>query len=146
MKATFSRTSTRPILRPNKTQILIDRSDWSPKRLRKPNDLTRLWAHAWGTVSTIADACRSAKRNRDTINRDLELHAGLGDPGAQVSAQNHGGLVQNIRSAPSIYTAIHSSSVTEQNGVPIYLANLRSNYFRGVRLLARQAIPLCFSI
>ena len=45
----------------------------------------------------------------------------MGDQGAKASPQNHGGWCKYPFGAVKFTQAIHSSSVTDQNGVPIYL-------------------------
>jgi L-ascorbate metabolism protein UlaG (beta-lactamase superfamily) len=122
MKATFLGHAT-VYLEANKTKILIDPFlTGNPKAAAKADDLNPdfiVLTH--GHTDHIADALPIAKRTGATIISTYELASWLGDQGAKVSAQNHGGWCKYPFGAVKFTQAIHSSSVTDQNGVPIYL-------------------------
>jgi L-ascorbate metabolism protein UlaG (beta-lactamase superfamily) len=122
MKATFLGHST-VYLEATTTKILIDPFlTGNPKAAAKADDLDPdfiVLTH--GHTDHIADALPIAKRTGATIIATFELATWLGDQGAKVSAQNHGGWCKYPFGAVKFTQAIHSSSVTDQNGVPIYL-------------------------
>src|SRR5258708_8343858 len=122
MKATFLGHST-VYLGANKTRILLDPFlTGNQKAAAKADDLNPdfiVLTH--GHSDHIADALPIEKRTGATIIATYELACWLGDQGAKVSAQNHGGWCKYPFGAVKFTQAIHSSSVTAQNGVPIYL-------------------------
>jgi L-ascorbate metabolism protein UlaG (beta-lactamase superfamily) len=122
MKATFLGHST-VYLETSKTKILIDPFlTENPKAAAKADDLDPdfiVLTH--GHSDHTADAVPIAKRTGATIISTFELASWLGAQGAKVSAQNHGGWCKYPFGAVKFTQAIHSSSVTDQNGVPIYL-------------------------
>jgi L-ascorbate metabolism protein UlaG (beta-lactamase superfamily) len=56
-----------------------------------------------------------------TIISTYELATWLGDQGAKISPQNHGGWCKYPFGAVKFTQAIHSSSMPDENGRPIYL-------------------------
>jgi L-ascorbate metabolism protein UlaG (beta-lactamase superfamily) len=124
MKATFLGHST-VYLETGNTKILIDPFlTGNPKAAAKADDLDPdfiVLTHGHG--DHIADALPIAKRTGATIISTYELATWLGDQGATASPQNHGGWCKYPFGAVKFTQAIHSSSVTDETGRPIYLGN-----------------------
>jgi L-ascorbate metabolism protein UlaG (beta-lactamase superfamily) len=74
-----------------------------------------------GHSDHIGDALPIAKRTGATIISTFELASWLGNQGAKASPQNHGGWCKYPFGAVKFTQAIHSASVPDENGVPIYL-------------------------
>jgi L-ascorbate metabolism protein UlaG (beta-lactamase superfamily) len=122
MKATFLGHAA-VYLEFDNTRIAIDPFlTGNPKAAAKAEDLDPdfiVVTHGHG--DHVGDTLAIAKRTGALVISTYELALWLGNQGAQVSAQNHGGWCKYPFGAVKFTPAFHSSSVMGEDGNPIYL-------------------------